>query len=267
MHPLLLAAIVITGTWDSWRWTLHRLTQNPDEGLSLLLTFALLAGLAIPHIKQRRLLSSVTPLPAAVMLALHAALTVAGAPSILRSALATIMLAHIAYRTAVGHHPPVAFWGLVALSMPVLPSLQFVFGYPMRLVSAALTVTLLRLQGVPITRDGTYVTVAGETVQFDAPCSGIAMLWALVLVTLMAAVIVRLDALRTGLALALAVMVTILANALRVASLLYATSGLGVGEPAWLHEAVGLAAFVMSACLIAACLRVPFFLAPQRCAA
>ena len=43
--------------------------------------------------------------------------------------------------------PPLAFWGLVALSLPVLPSLQFVLGYPMRIVSATLTVGLLQPAG------------------------------------------------------------------------------------------------------------------------
>jgi exosortase len=264
MHPLPLAAIALVACWDSWRWTIHRLTQSPEEGLSLLFTFALLGVLAIPRVAKRRWKSRIDPILPAAMLTLRAALTLANAPSIIQSALATTLLAYIVYRAAHDTAPPAAFWGLIALAMPVLPSLQFVFGYPLRVVSATLTVALLNLQGVPITRDGTYVTIAGQTSQFDAPCSGIAMLWALILVTLMAALIARLSLAKLSLALLLTLTVAIAANALRVASLLYATTMLGATEPPWLHEAVGLAAFVLAALLLAACLRNPWFIAPTR---
>lgn len=264
MHPVLLTAIALIACWDSWRWTIHRLTQSPEEGLSLLFTFALLGVLAIPRVTIRQWPSRIDPTLPATMLTLHAALTLANAPSIIQSALATTLLAFILYRAAHETAPPAAFWGLIALSMPVLPSLQFVFGYPLRVLSATLTVALLNLQGVPITRDGTYVTIAGQTSQFDAPCSGIAMLWALILVTLMAALITRLSLAKLCLALLLTLSVAIAANALRVASLLYAATMLGDTEPPWLHEAVGLAAFALAAMLLAACLRNPWFIAPTR---
>ncbi len=264
MHSVPLAVIAILACWDSWRWTIHRLSQSPEEGLSLLFTFALLCVLAIPRVKRGQWQARIDPTLPAVILMLHAVLTLAKAPSIIQSALATTLLAYILYRAAHHTAPPAAFWGLIALSMPVLPSLQFVFGYPLRIVSATLTVALLNLQGVPITREGTYVTIAGQTSQFDAPCSGIAMLWALILVTLMAALITRLSFAKLSLALVLTLTVAIAANALRVASLLYATTMLGETEPTWLHEAVGLAAFALAAVLLAACLRNPWFIAPTR---
>jgi exosortase len=264
MHPVPLAVIALVACSESLRWTIHRLTQSPEEGLSLLFTFALLGVLAIPRVTKRRWPYRIDPTLPAVMLMLHAALTLAHAPSIMQSALATTLLAYILYRATHDTAPPAAFWGLIALAMPVLPSLQFVFGYPLRVVSAALTVALLNLQGVPITRDGTYVTVAGQTSQFDAPCSGIAMLWALILVTLMAALITRLSLAKLSLALLLTLTVAIAANALRVASLLYAATMFGETEPPWLHEAVGLAAFALAALLLAACLRNPWFIAPTR---
>ncbi len=266
MHPLVIAAIAVLATWKSWHWTAHRLLQSPEEALSLLFACVLLFSLAAPRALNRRSAPRIDPAPVAAMLALHAALAYAAAPAILQGALATTLLAYIAYRAALDQPPPPAFWALIALSMPVLPSLQFVFGYPLRVVSAALTVTLLDLQGVPVTRDGTYVTIAGETAQFDAPCSGIAMLWALVLVTLMAGVITRLSLARLTAALVLTITVAVAANALRVASLLYAGTALGDSEPPWLHEAVGLSAFALSALLLAACLRNPWFIAPTRAA-
>jgi exosortase/archaeosortase family protein len=264
MHPIPLAAIALFACWDSWRWTIHRLTQSPEEGLSLLFTFALLSALAIPCLRRNAPAYAIDPMLPAGLLALHAALGLANAPSIIQGALATTLVAYIFYRAAHVTAPPAAFWGLIALSMPVLPSLQFVFGYPLRVVSASLTVALRNLQGVPITRDGTYVTIAGQTAQFDAPCSGIAMLWALILVTLMAALITRLTLTRLTLALFITLTAAIAANALRVASLLYATAMMGETEPPWLHETVGLAAFTLAALFLATVLRNPWFIAPTR---
>jgi hypothetical protein len=88
---------------------------------------------------------------------------------------------------------PVAFWGLIALALPVLPSLQFTLGYPMRVISATLAVGLLQAQGLMVARQGTFLLWRDEMVQFDAPCSGVSMLWASLLLTLMGCV-VRLGA-------------------------------------------------------------------------
>jgi exosortase/archaeosortase family protein len=143
--------------------------------------------------------------------------------------------------------PPVAFWGLVALALPVLPSLQFTLGYPMRVVSAALAVVLLQAQGLMVARQGTFLLWRDEMVQFDAPCSGVNMLWAGLLLTLMGCVWLRLDELKVGVAVAFSVVLAVAGNVLRASSLSYVETGLVPQAPAWWHDGIGIAAFMLSA--------------------
>jgi exosortase/archaeosortase family protein len=131
--------------------------------------------------------------------------------------------------------------------MPLLPSLQHTLGYPMRVVSAALTVVLLNLNGLAVARQGTFLVWRDETVQFDAPCSGINMLWAGLLLTLMGCVLFCLRLVKTMIAVALSILLVIAANVLRASSLFYVEAGMLPQAPAWWHEGIGIAAFTVSA--------------------
>ena len=84
-------------------------------------------------------------------------------------------------------------------------------------------------------------------VQFDAPCSGVNMLWAGLLLTLMGCVLLRLGALKVAIALVLSVALAIACNVLRAASLFYVETGLVPDAPGWWHDGIGIAAFVLSA--------------------
>jgi len=84
-------------------------------------------------------------------------------------------------------------------------------------------------------------------VDFDAPCSGVNMLWAGLLLTLMGCVLFRLGAMKVAMALALSVALSIASNALRASSLFYVETGLFAQAPAWWHDGIGLAAFTASA--------------------
>ena len=185
-------------------------------------------------------------LPLAALLTLYAAAQ-AFAPAIISAAIAVIAFMYALYRTLTGLRPPLAFYGLVALSLPVLPSLQFVLGYPMRIISASITVALLQIQGLAITREGTHMLWRGETIQFDAPCSGINMLWAGLMLTLAACVVWRAGWRMTALAVTASLLLTLAANVLRAVSLFYVEAGLITGAAPWWHEAIGLAAFVIAA--------------------
>jgi exosortase/archaeosortase family protein len=137
------------------------------------------------------------------------------------------------------------------LALPVLPSLQFVLGYPLRVVSAAITVTRLQSHGFLVERQGTFLAWRDEVIQFDAACSGVNMLWAGLLLTLMGCVLFRLRALQVTIAVLLSIIVAVAANVLRTSSLFYLEAGLIPWAAApWWHEAIGIAAFVVSAAMI-----------------
>jgi exosortase/archaeosortase family protein len=69
---------------------------------------------------------------------------------------------------------PVA--GLAVLSLPLLASLQFYAGYPLRVVTAEASSWLLGLW-FEVQRSGTALSVDGKLVIVDAPCSGVQMVW------------------------------------------------------------------------------------------
>jgi len=66
--------------------------------------------------------------------------------------------------------------GLSLLSLPLLASLQFYAGYPLRVVTAEASRWLLAT-GFSAQRSGASLLVNGQLVIVDAPCSGVQMLW------------------------------------------------------------------------------------------
>ena len=113
-------------------------------------TVALIAVLAVMRGRATGVCARRTlPLVPAVFLLVAYAFSHLLTPPIVRCAIAVMAVLWCGYVAATDERPPIAFWGLAALSLPVLPSLQFTLGFPMRVASAAMTVGLLRLRGWP----------------------------------------------------------------------------------------------------------------------
>src|SRR5262245_12283729 len=246
MHPLLVATLVMAAAWDAWRWYVQRVWDSPEEAAALALTVIFLGVLGVAR-RPQPVSSRCLPLvPVALLLAAYAA-SHALLPPIARAAIAVAATLYCFHCAAFKERPPVAFWGLVALTLPVLPSLQFMLGYPMRVVSAAISVGLLQAHGLMVARQGTFLVWRGELIQFDAPCSGVNMLWAGLLLTLMGCVLLRLGAIKVMVAVALSLVLAVAFNVLRATSLFYVEAGLVPAAPAWWHEGIGIAAFTLSA--------------------
>jgi exosortase/archaeosortase family protein len=245
MPPSLIAALVLAATWDAWRWYVARVAAAPEEAAALGLTIAFLGALGVARMRQP---TAPRPFPLAAVTLILAAYAASHAvlPPIMRAAIAVALTLFCVHVAVFRERPPFAFWGLVALALPVLPSLQFMLGYPMRVVSAALTVGLLQAHGLMVSRQGTFLLWRDEMVQFDAPCSGVNMLWAGLLVTFMGCVLFRLGVLKVMIAVALALALAVACNVLRASSLFYVESGL-FQAPAWWHDGIGIAAFTLSA--------------------
>jgi exosortase/archaeosortase family protein len=244
MHSYLVIALTLAATWDAWRWYVLRVWDSPEEAASLVLTVVFLGALGV----ARRRKEAIPPplVPVALLLAAFAA-SYALLPPIARAAMAIAATLYCCHLTAFKERPPVAFWGLVALALPVVPSLQFMLGYPMRLMSAALTVGLLQAHGLAVARQGTFLVWRDELIQFDAPCSGVSMLWAGLLLTLMGCVLFRFGLIKVMVSVALSLVLAIACNVLRATSLFYVEAGLVPHAQAWWHEGIGIAAFTLSA--------------------
>ena len=66
---------------------------------------------------------------------------------------------------------------LFVLSLPLIASLQFYAGYPLRAMTAEGATQLLNLFGFDVARSGVAMSWEGRTILVDAPCSWVRMLW------------------------------------------------------------------------------------------
>ncbi len=140
---------------------------------------------------------------------------------------------------------------LLLLSLPWVASLQFVFGYPLRIAAAVLAQRLLQLGIQPVHREGLVLVQGPIRVLVDAPCSGVKMLWAALLLAALLAENRRLKAV-SFLWLALAgVVLSVVGNGFRAANLFLAEVHFET-LPYGLHDGVGLILFGMVAALLCA---------------
>jgi exosortase/archaeosortase family protein len=168
-------ALLATALWPTWWWMGQRMLDGSDDPLGLLA----LAALGVLLWRQRQRLR---PAPRLGWLAL--ALAAAVAATLLRASLpplagALIALLALGAGLAAFLPPRVAtapVLGLSVLSLPLLASLQFYAGYPLRVLTAEASRWLLALQH-DVARSGSSLLVNGQLVIVDAPCSGVQMVW------------------------------------------------------------------------------------------
>lgn len=239
------AAIVLTlglACWPVWRWYVARVSDGSDEpwGLAALaaaMVFAPRDGWTEPLARERLRLLCVL-------------MTVYVATYLWLPPLGHAVLFVTALALAVGRRCfPLAWWALLVLSLPLIATLQFYLGYPLRLVTTALCVPLLRLGGLPVAAEATTLRWAGETVIVDAPCSGIHMLWSGLFLAAVLACWQKLDGRGTLRLLRWAGSAVFVANVLRAAALFCIEAKIWP-SPAWAHEGVGLALFALAASAI-----------------
>ncbi|MGJ7487188.1 exosortase Q [Variovorax sp. LT2P21] len=168
-------ALQTVALWPTWTWMARRVGDGSDDPLGLLAIAALVALVASLRGELRAaprlgwlLLASLGTLAAT---ALHGAL-----PPLLSGLVAVLawacgLLAFLPRRVAA---LPVA--GLAVLALPLLSSLQFYAGYPLRVLTAEASRWLL-MPGFEVSREGSTLWVEGRLVIVDAPCSGVQMVW------------------------------------------------------------------------------------------
>lgn len=142
---------------------------------------------------------------------------------------------------------------LIILSLPMVASLNFYLGYPMRVLACHLASAMLNLGGLAVSAQGTEILSNNSIVGIDPPCSGIKMLWVALYLTATFASVRGLKTLPTIKVLVLSLVAAIAANALRVSSLFYVESGIIEVGTAWhsiVHSGVGVAVFALSAAVL-----------------
>ncbi|WP_380871998.1 hypothetical protein ACFB49_29530 [Sphingomonas sp. DBB INV C78] len=243
--PALVFPALILAFWDAWRLMVARLGSDVGDW-QLAAMIALVAAATGWRLRRSRL-HVVDAFPLCTILATY---TVAAATgwALPQMAAAVAGLGWAGWSSVKRGALPAPMIGILLLMLPLFPSLEFYLAYPMRRICAGLTAMMLRLNGVEVTVKGIALDWDGTLLLFDAACSGLRMLWSALLLVSAIALAGRFSLLRYGSAIIVALVATILGNALRAASLFYVENGFTptfAGPAA--HETVGIAAFAILA--------------------
>ncbi len=188
-------ALQTAALWPTWRWMAARVADGSDDPLGLL-ALAALGALLWSVRGQLRAAPRLHWLAAALAGTLAATLLRGAATPLLTSLLAIVawacgLLAFLpstrsgamqardgvlwpAPRHAIAAAPVL---GLAVLALPLIASLQFYAGYPLRVLTAEASRWLLAV-AFTVQREGSSLLVDGQLIVVDAPCSGVQMAWA-----------------------------------------------------------------------------------------
>jgi exosortase/archaeosortase family protein len=233
--PRLLLFAMAGALWPVWRWYALRTFDGSDEpyGLIALATLAILLvrnGMELPRSEKRVVC-------AAILLSVYALLFRFMSP-LPRALVAVAAVATLVFRPRTF----VANAALLGLSLPVVATVQFYLGYPLRVLAAEASVITLRALDFAVTREGTLLHWRGETIMVDAPCGGVRMLWFGIYLVAALAAFSRLGNCRSLFAIAAAIFVVVGANVVRATALFFKEARI-VALPDWTHTGVGVVLF------------------------
>lgn len=188
-------ALQTVAMWPTWRWMAARVSDGSDDPLGLLAIAAVgvllwsvrkqlrsaprlswMAAALVGTLAATSMRGFVTPLATSLLAVVSWACgLIAFLPAVRRGAMqARDGVLWPAPRHAVAAVPVL---GLAVLALPLIASLQFYAGYPLRVVTAEVSRWLLAV-GFAVQREGSSLLVDGHLVIVDAPCSGVQMAWA-----------------------------------------------------------------------------------------
>lgn len=232
---LLAAALLLAAFWPVARWYGLRLDDGSDEPMGLL---ALVAAGGFLWRERGRLGATRKSLSAGTAALAVYALVFPVLPPMIR-AVAAILVAGTVFRW---HRAPAGVWALLLLSLPVVASLQFYAGWPLRLGAAVVADSVLSLAGLEVIREGVALIWDGQRIEVDVPCSGVRMLWTGLFFHAVLAAERRLSLVTLGWLTPLCIVFILLANIARTILLFFKESGI-VPLPEWTHDGIGVIVF------------------------
>lgn len=238
LPPLAWLGMQAAALWPHWRWAAARLADGSDDPLGLAALAVL--GFALWRLAPRlRSAPSRAWLVVAMAGTLLATLAAVCAPPLLAACVAVLALVAGLCAFVPSGTPLLPLAGLSVLALPVISSLQFYAGFPLRVVTAQLSTWGLQALGMVAERSGTAMLVEGRLVIVDAPCSGVQMVWMAYFCACTVAWCCGLDNRRFLKRLAFVGVIVLAGNVLRN-SVLVVLEARQANVPVLWHEAIGL---------------------------
>lgn len=253
----LMAAIA--AFWPVWLWYCERTVDRSDEPLGLV---ALLTVVSLIYLRKTAIkISPMSPesvcrsLAVLLSLVLLYCVIVPWAPNVVLALIAISVVAISLFRARIFGRPLAGDCVLMLLSIPLVASLNFYFGYPMRLLASFLAAAMLNLGGLAVSAQGAEIVCNSSIVGIDQPCSGIKMLWVALYLAATLSSLFRFNSGKTINMLLVALAMAIVANAIRVSSLFYIETKIIDVGPHWhgfVHSGIGVASFALLAVFLVA---------------
>lgn len=245
--PLVIIALQLAAFWSVWRWYALRVTSSGDDAWGVL---ALIVVATLCWFKRKEVEKDFSLLLPTVFTFLYF-VTFPFLPPLLRAVLAmsaiAFTLGNIFFKTRFHF----GLFSLSLLSLPLIPSLQFYLGYPMRLIVGFAAAPVLRLGGLAVYAEGSCLNWGGKLIWIDAPCSGVKMLWAGLFLASVLVCFYELKFFKSLLVLITAFAAIIAGNIFRALALFYIEAEI-IKTPSWMHEATGVVSFALVGICIAA---------------
>jgi len=245
-----LVLMPIAACWQVWLWSFNRLTDRSDDPYGL---FALLAATAFSLIAAKQQSRSpanhqIDWMQAGLIGASLGAyvLTVDSLPMLIRSGFAISAVALLISRVIFGMRINLAILGLCLLSLPVVATMQFYMGFPLRLLVTRAVSAIVNIGGYSVNQSGTDLIWARHVVGIDPSCSGVKMLWTGFFAALALSCLHKMSNTRTLLLCFGTLAVVLCGNIIRATALFLMevlTERSQFVPPEWLHSAVGVAVF------------------------
>lgn len=231
--------------WSAWQWLTARVWSSDEEIWGI---FAIAAAVFFCFFRSENVsvkLSTFSLYSSAIFTILYAA-SFAYAPPLARSALAMTALTLTLSGWRFNRKFHAGIFTLLLLGLPVMASFNFFLGYPLRVIVGEAVEFLLKLQGLEVWREGVGLHFGEKLIWIDAPCSGVKMLWFGIFLTAVLITFFRFNILKSITALIIAFAAILLGNVFRASALFYTEAEI-FQIPAWMHEAIGVFAFLLTA--------------------
>lgn len=244
-----LLALCFCVFWPVTIWYVERILDKSDEPLGVLSLIAFIAivlsrrGPSGQHAEHKIPLSSIVCLLAYLV-------TWPFAPKLLSAIFAVVTIGCLIDSHGGKLKMDVGSWLLLLFSLPIVSSLNFYSGYPLRLLVGKIAAPLISMVGFPTVADGTTLVWSEHLVQIDAPCSGIKMLWFALFIGAVLSSVLELNFFRGAIVLGASVLGALLGNVLRITSLFFVEAEILKVDPSldqFVHQAVGAVSFAISA--------------------
>ncbi len=234
-----LIAVQLVAFWPVLLWYVRRMTDSSDEPWGLLALITALVFILIRGTKQE--VGRFAFLSSMFFLVLYV-LSYTALPPLGRAVLAVLSIACTLSPSCLGRSVHIGIIGLLLLSLPIIASLQFYLGYPVRFFTAIIAAKIITRIGFDVTASGICLEWAGEIIAIDAPCAGIRMLWSGLYLNFTLACLTGLGALKTWLTYSLSMGAIFIGNVFRATALFFTETGI-INGPEWAHQAIGMATF------------------------